>query len=49
MRVFDTVDQLIGEALMVAFPMTVDHELHERTAEMLLPERNHAVQAFLFD
>jgi hypothetical protein len=48
MRVLDTVDQLIGEALMVAFPMIVDHELRERTTEML-PERNHAVQAFLFN
>jgi hypothetical protein len=46
---WDTVDQFIAEASMVAFAMVVGHELGERTTEMPLPERNHAVQAFLFD
>jgi hypothetical protein len=43
------VDQFIAEALMVALAMIVRHELGERATEMPLTERNHAVQALLFD
>jgi hypothetical protein len=49
MRGSDTVDQLIAEALMVAFAMIVDHELRERPTEMRLTKRNQAVQAFVFN
>ena len=34
---------------MVAFAMIVSDELGERPTEMPLAERNHAVQAFLFN
>jgi hypothetical protein len=47
--VWVAVDQFIAEALMVALAMIVGHELGERPTEMPLTERNHAVQAFLFD
>jgi len=47
--VWVAVDQFIAEALMVALAMIVDYELGERATEMALTERNHAVQAFLFD
>jgi hypothetical protein len=47
-RVWETVDQFIAEALMVAFAMIVGHELGEGPTEMLLAERNHAIQTFLF-
>ena len=43
------VDQFIAEALMVALAMIVGHELGERATEMPLTERNHPIQAFLFD
>jgi hypothetical protein len=43
------VDQVVAEALMVAFAMIMDHELGERTTKVPFPERNHAVQAlFLY-
>jgi hypothetical protein len=47
--VWVAVDQFIAEALMVALAMIVDHELGERATDMPLTERNHAVQAFLFE
>ena len=34
---------------MVAFAMIVDEEFGERATEVPLTQRNHAVQAFLFD
>jgi hypothetical protein len=45
----NTIDQFVCKALMVAFAMIVDYELRERPTEVPLTERNHAVQAFLFD
>lgn len=49
MLVSRTIDQLVAEALMVAFVMIVDRELLERTTEVALTLRNHAVQAFFFN
>jgi hypothetical protein len=39
----DTVDQFIAKALVVAFPMVVDHELCQRPTEVPLAKRNEAV------
>jgi hypothetical protein len=38
--VFNTIDQFVAEALMVAFAMIVDHKLRERTTEVSLTQRN---------
>jgi hypothetical protein len=34
-----TIDQLVTEALMVAFAVVVDHELRERATEVVLTQR----------
>ena len=45
----DAVDQLVVKPLMVALATVMDHEVGERTPEVLLTQRNHPIQAFLFD
>lgn len=42
----NTLDQVVGETLMVAFAMGVNHELRERLTEVPLTQRNDPVQAF---
>jgi hypothetical protein len=49
MPVSDTINQVVAETLMIAFAMIVDDELCERTTKVPLTEREHAIQAFLFD
>lgn len=49
MPVSDTINQVVAETLIIAFAMIVDDELCECTTEVPLTERNHAVQALLFD
>ena len=45
----NTINQLVAEALMVAFAVVVEHELGERPTEVPLTQPNDPVQAFLFD
>jgi hypothetical protein len=45
----NTIDQLVAEALMVAFAVVVDHEFRDRTTEVPLTQRYDPLQAFLFD
>jgi hypothetical protein len=47
--VSNTVNQLVAETLMIALAMIVRGELSERTKEVPLTERSHAIQAFFFD
>ena len=47
--IFNCIDQLVVQALMVAFAMIVGHKLPERTTEMLLTQRNEPVQALFLD
>jgi hypothetical protein len=44
-----TIDQLVAEALMVAFAVVVDYELRERATEVALTQRYDPVQAFFLD
>ena len=43
------VDQFVAGPLMAVFTMKVDEELGKCTAEVALPHRNEAVQAFRFN
>jgi hypothetical protein len=45
----NALDQLVAKPLMVALPMIMDHEVGARTPEVPLTQRNHPIQAFLFD
>ena len=42
-------DQPIVESLVIPFEMIVRDKLDDRASEVLLPQRNHAIQAFLLD
>ncbi len=42
-------DEFIIKALMVSFLMIMNHELLNRTSQLLLPEEDHLVQALGFD
>jgi hypothetical protein len=42
-------NQLVVETLVIPFAMVVRDELRDRAPEVTLPERNHPVEAFLFD
>ena len=42
-------DKRVVQALVVAFPVIVDHELFYSTTKMILTQRDHLAQAFLFD
>jgi hypothetical protein len=43
------VDELVVEALMIAFVVVMFDEFVHRFPEMTLAQRNHAVEAFLLD
>jgi hypothetical protein len=43
------VDQFVAKPLMVALAMVMDCEVGERAPEVPLTQRNHPIQAFLFD
>ena len=42
-------DKRIAQALVVSFPVIVEHELLHRTTKMTLAQGDHLAQAFLFD
>jgi hypothetical protein len=44
-----SVDQFVAKPLVVALAMVVEHEVGERTPEVPFTQRNHPIQAFLFD
>jgi hypothetical protein len=39
-----SIDQFVGEALVISFTMVVHHEFGERTTEVSLAKRDQAVQ-----
>jgi hypothetical protein len=45
----DTVDQPVPKTLVIALPMIVGDEFVNGLSEMALTERNHSVEALLFD
>ena len=45
----DRVDQIIAQALMIAFVMIVNDILGDRLPEVALAERNYPIQAFMLD
>jgi len=44
-----SVDKLVAETLMIAFPVIVGDEFGHGPTEMAFTERDHLVQAFLLD
>ena len=49
MRLSWRIDQLVIDSLVVSFEMVVCDEVDERLPEVAFTERDHAIQAFLFD
>ena len=39
----------VGYALVISFPVIVEHELFHRTTKMILAQGNHLAQTFLFN
>lgn len=44
-----SIDQVVGQALVIAFTAVVDHELCERTTIVTFSHRNQPVQALLLN
>jgi hypothetical protein len=49
MRLAWRIDQLVTKSLVVSFAMVVCDEVGERLSKVAFTERDHAIQAFLFD
>ena len=45
----DTVDQFIGQALVIAFAMIVGNKFVKGPADVPFPQRNHLVETFVLD